>query len=263
MARRSLAAASLLALLAACGPPARPSLPSGDGTPFPEFAGAYEEAVQTCAAVHTITAELSLSGRAGTTKLRGKINAGLAAPSDIVLEGLAPFGKPVFILTGRGGTATLFLPRDNRVLTGAEPSKIVEALAGVALNPAQLLSVLAGCGLEKIVPSTGRRYGGSWAAVESGPATVFLRQAEGRWHIAASTGTAVSVQYSDFQGGRYRTVFVKTTVTDLAVRISDVDVTTPIDRRAFTLEVPKDAIPITLEELRRAGPLGDKGDRES
>ena len=87
MSRRALAAAVLLGLVAACGPPARPALPSGAGTPFAEFASAYDEAVADCHAVQTITAELSLSGRAGTTKLRGRISAGLASPADIVLEG--------------------------------------------------------------------------------------------------------------------------------------------------------------------------------
>ena len=74
MRRRSLAAAGLLALVVACGPPARPSLPTGTGTLFDGFATAYDQAVQECGAVQTITAELALSGRAGDTKLRGRIS---------------------------------------------------------------------------------------------------------------------------------------------------------------------------------------------
>jgi hypothetical protein len=259
MWRRSLAAAGLLAWAAACGPPARPSLPTGAGTPFDGFAAAYDQAVQECGAVQTITAELALSGRAGNTKLRGRINAGLAAPADIVLEGLAPFGKPVFILIGRGGKATLQLPRDNRVLSDAEPSAIVEALAGVALDPAQLRSAVAGCGLEQIVPSSGRAFGDEWAAVESGGGTIYLRRIEGRWRVAGATRGGVTIQYGDFKTGRPGTVFVKTSVADLALRVSQVEINVPLEPGVFNLEVPKDAVPLTLDELRRSGPLGDKG----
>jgi hypothetical protein len=259
MRRRSLAAAGLLACVAACGPPARPSLPSGTGTPFDGYTTAYEQAVQECAAVQAITAELSLSGRAGTTKLRGRINAGLAAPADIVLEGLAPFGKPVFILIGRGGAATLHLPRDNRVLTGATPSAIVEALAGVALDPAQLRAAVGGCGLEKVVPSSGRAYGDDWVAIEAGGSTVYLRRIEGRWRVAGALRDGVTVQYADFKSGRPATVFVKTSVADLALRLSQVEINVPLDPRVFDLEIPRDAVPLTLEELRRSGPLGDRG----
>ena len=174
---RAAAAGALAALLGACGPPARPSLPSGSGTPFPGFAAAYSQAIDDCAKVTTITAELALSGRAGGTKLRGRINAGLAAPGDIVLEGLAPFGKPVFVLFGRNGQATLWLPRDERVLRGASPAAIVEALAGVSLTPSELRAVVSGCGLGAVTPANGRTFNQDWAAVDSPDGTVYLRRA--------------------------------------------------------------------------------------
>ena len=50
------------------------------------------------------------------------------------LEGRAPFGRPVFILTSEQDRAVLTLPRDGRVLTGATAAAIVEALAGVPLD---------------------------------------------------------------------------------------------------------------------------------
>ena len=262
MIRRSLAAAVLIGLVAACGPPARPALPSGDGTPFGEFASAYEEAVAECSGVKTITAELALSGRAGTTKLRGRISAGLAAPADIVLEGLAPFGKSVFILTGRDGKAMLYLPRDNRILRDAEPSAIVEALAGVALSPAELRAAVSGCGLEKASPTGGRAYGNDWVAIDAGGGTVYLRRVESKWRVAAAVRDRVTVQYDNFTAGRPGIVFVKTSVAELALRVSQVEINVPIDPRAFDLEIPKDAAPLTLEELRRSGPLGDRGGQD-
>ena len=249
----------LLAAVAACGPPARPALPSGTGTPFAEFASAYQEAVAECSTIQAVTAELALSGRAGSTKLRGRIIAGLAAPADIVLEGLH-FGKPIFVLVGRGGTATLFLPRDNRILRGEEPSAIVEALAGVPLSPAELRSAVAGCGLQTgLRQPAGEPSAPTGSAVESANGTVYLRRIEGRWRVAAAMRNRITVQYGDFAAGRPATVFVKTDVADIALRVSGVEINVPLDPRVFDFEVPKDAAPLTLEELRRAGPLGERG----
>ena len=260
MPRRLVSAAGLRALLAACGPPGRPSLPSGAGTPFPQFAAAYAEAVQDCSAIHTITAELALSGRAGSTKLRGRISAGLSDPADIVLEGTY-LGRTVFILTGRGGTGVLFLPRDHRVLRGADPSAIVEALAGVALSPSELRETIAGCGLQEAAPTSGRSFGRDWAAVDSAGGSVYLRRIDRRWRIAAAVRDDITIQYGDFKRGRAGTVFVKTPAADLVLRVSQVEINVPLEPRAFDLEIPKDAAPLTLEELRRSGPLGDPGGR--
>ena len=44
--------------------------------------------------------------------------------------------------------------------------------------------------------------------------------------------------------------------TDLTIRLSQVEVNEPIDPAAFSVEVPPTATPITLEDLRKAGPLG-------
>ena len=82
-------------------------------------------------------------------ELRGRIDAGLAAPAQVRLEGFPPlsFGaKPFFVMVARGDEATLLLPRDGRVLRGSPPPAIIEALAGVSLAAAELRSVLAGCG---------------------------------------------------------------------------------------------------------------------
>jgi hypothetical protein len=244
---------------AACGPPSRPALPSGNGTPFAAFASAYDEAVAECSAVQSVTAELALSGRAGTTKLRGRISAGLATPDVIVLEGLHPLGKPVFILVGRDGKATLFLPRDNRVLRDAPPSAIIEALAGVALTPAELRAAVAGCGLQKAAPASGRTYGGDWSGIDTADGTVYLRRIDGRWRVAAAIRDGLTIQYGDFTQGRHGRVFIKTSATDLSMRVSQVEINTPIDPRVFDLEIPNDATPLTLDELRRSGPLGDPG----
>jgi outer membrane lipoprotein-sorting protein len=43
---------------------------------------------------------------------------------------------------------------------------------------------------------------------------------------------------------------------DLTLRLSDVDINTTLDPKTFDVDLPARAVPITLDELRRAGPLG-------
>jgi outer membrane lipoprotein-sorting protein len=252
-------------LAAACARK-RPALPSGPGTPFPEFASAYAEATDQCRGVNTLSAAIGLTGRAGKTKLRGRIDAGFAAPADMRLEGVHPFGKPVFILVARGDDATLLLPRDGRVLRGARPGAIVEALTGVALGPAELRAVIAGCGFGPDVPTGGRAYEKKWAALDAGDTTVYLRQLAGRWRVAAAARGTLSVAYENYISGRPETVRMRmmperaNVAADLTLRLSQVDTNVPMDRKVFEVDIPDNAVPLTIEELRRAGPLGAAGE---
>ena len=59
---------------------------------------------------------MSLSGRAGGERVRGRILTGLESGGLVRLEAVAPFGAPFFILAGRSERATLVLPREHRVL---------------------------------------------------------------------------------------------------------------------------------------------------
>jgi outer membrane lipoprotein-sorting protein len=255
---------SLLIVAASCASP-RVTLPSGAGTPFPDFVSAHTQATAECRAVKTMSASLSLSGRAGSTKLAARIDAGLAEPSRLRLEGYPRVnfgGKPFFVLVASGPTATLVLTRDDRVLRGAAPSAIIEALAGVALEPNQLRALVSGCALGAGQPSAGRSFGKGWAAVDAGDSTTFLRQLEGQWRVVAATRGSLTIEYSNFAGGRPSTVHLHTTPApgvapaDLTLRISQVEINTPLDDAVFNVDVPRTAVPLTLEELRRAGPLG-------
>lgn len=254
---RQLVCCWAIAIAAGCSPKA-PALPSGTGTAFPEFQRAYEEAVEGCRSARTVVAELGLSGRAGGTKLRGRINAGIAAPSDLRLEGMA-FGRPIFILVARAGEATLLLPRDARVVRNAPPEAIVEALTGVALAPADLLAVVAGCGLGAGTPTLGRRFGNEWTAVDVAEGVTYLRKIDGRWRVGAAVRGGLTVIYADFASGRPATVHIRTgSVADITVRVSQLEINTDIDSKAFRVDVPPDVVPLSIEDLRRAGPLGGK-----
>jgi hypothetical protein len=248
--------------LAGCAPKA-PVLPSGNGTPFPGFAAAYEQATAHCRDVRTITLSIGLSGKAGATKLRGRIDAGFAAPASARLEGVAPFGKPVFVLVADGDRGTLVLPRDGRVLKDASPGAIVEALAGVRIDPAAMLDLVAGCGFGGSTPASGgRTFGGGWAAGSSGEDDVYIRQIGGAWRVAGARHGPLTATYIDDGAGRLSSIHVRAEsagrlTADLTLRLTEVDINTSLDPRTFQIDVPPDAAPITLDELKRAGPLGD------
>ena len=258
---------SAVVTFVACGARPRVTLPTGAGTPFPEFSHAFTEATAECRAIKKLSATIRLSGRAGRTKLAARIDSGFAAPAQIRLEGYPRVsfgGKPFFILVSHGDVATLVMPRDARVLRGAAPAAIVEALAGVALGPADLRAIVAGCGLQSADPSSGRSFANGWAAIDAGETSVFLRQMDGRWRVAGATRGPLSVAYGDFAAGKAATVQVSTpaadgrTGADLVLRLSELEIDPPLDDRVFEVEVPPDATPLTLEELRRSGPLGEQ-----
>ena len=249
---------SLAAVLPACAPK-RIELPTGTGSPFAEAARAYEEAVKECRGVRTMQATLGLSGRAGTTTLRGTVDAGFEAPDRIRLEGRHPLGRPVFILAAGGGRSTLYMPRDDRVLRDVPPESIVEALVGVSLAPGELRSLVSGCGFGVAEPAGGREYSGGYVAVDTGGPTTYLRREQNVWRVAAATRPPLTVLYSGFVNGRPATLRVVSSGTpraDLTVRLSDVNLNVPMDAAVFAVDVPAAAQPLTLDELRRAGPLG-------
>lgn len=247
----------------ACAP-TPPVLPSGAGTPFPEFASAYAQATARCGDIRTITLSIALSGRAGRTKLRGHIDAGFAIPARARLEGLAPFGKPVFVLVADGDNGTLVLARDNRVLRDAPPGAIVEALAGVDLDPAAMRSIVGGCGFGGAAPAEGRQLSDRWAVGSSADGTIYVRNVGGVWRVAGARRGALTATYIDGGDGRPTSIHLRAesagrVTADLTLGLSEVDLNTSLDPRTFRVDVPPDADPMTLDELRREGPLGGGG----
>jgi hypothetical protein len=250
--------------LSACAPH-RLQLPSGDGEPFPGYAQAAREATASCREVRTLSAELAISGRAGGQKVRGRVTAGLAAPASVRLEGTAPFGPPVFILAAEGGRATLLLPRDNRVIAGEMPAAILEALVGLELRPSDLLAMLAGCVVPDPQPATGRLFPGGWARIDlAGDASMFLqRDARQHWSVRAGVRAPLRVEYEGDGPGTPFAVRVAVSgaapaATDLRIALAQVDLNVPLAPEVFRVKIPADARPITLAELRQAGPMGDR-----
>jgi len=252
------------AVLADCGPAQLPriNLPSGPGVPAADFAPAFTTASAACRDVRTLSAELALSGHAGTQKLRGRVLIGLA-PEAIRVEAPAP-GGPAFILVGNGAAGRLLLARDHRLLENASPADILSALVGVSLAPDDLRGVLSGCVKASPAPAAGRSYGSDWLAIElSGGGTAYLRR-QPDWRIVTGSYNGFDIQYRFTPTGvpdRIRLISsgAGAASIDLTIALSQLEVNPdlPADR-LVTLTVPPGTSPITLDELRRSGPFGQQ-----
>ena len=256
-------------LCAACGTPLL-KLPTGPGTPA-DVRAAVAEATAACRAVSSFTAEVAVRGTVARRRMRGRLLVGLASPASAYLEWPAPFGAPVFVLAARNGEATLWLPRDRRVLERARPDAVLEALTGVPLAPDELRLTLTGC-TEALDVQEGSALDGGWLVVP-GPERLYLRRVTPAepWRLVASLHTPPGTvewraEYSDFAGGLPRSVHLVSadnTRFNLRLALSEVELNTPLGPDTFSVRIPAGTDPITIEEIRDAGPLGGGGRSKS
>lgn len=265
-ARAAVVAA--VVLVAGCARRA-PERPQGPGTSDPAAIDAFNAATKACAGLKTLTAEIRLSGRAGGERLRGTLHAGFAAPASLRFEAVAPFGPPVFILAGRDNRATLFFPRDNRVLPDVPLSDVLDRLTALALNADDVRLVLTGCLVQNATPSEGRSWTGGLRAVTLAPdITAYVRDRNGVPAVVGADYGPWLVDYADHLNGWPRTVRIRSrepgrppspelrrTSVDATARLDQLEVNVAIDDRAFAVDVAADAERITLNDLRAIAPL--------
>ena len=252
-----------VAWAAACAPaPPALKLPTGSGAPLPD-ASPLAAALSHCATSQTLAAEIGLSGRAAGQRLRGTLHAGFAPPESLRLEAVAPFGGPVFVLAGRDQAATLLLTREDRVVRG-QPAAILEALVGLRVSPASLHAWIGGCPSAIAPLASPRRVGDGWLAAEVGTGTsLWFRQVPAGVALVAEVQGTLTVEFADHRGAqpsriRLRQASSATTAElDVRLAIDQVERGVALDQAAFSLEVPATATPLTVEELRAAGPLRD------
>jgi hypothetical protein len=243
-----------------------PPRPSGTPGPDPTAADAFVAATASCRGFRSIEGELALSGRAGEERVRGRVLTGLEAGGAVRLEAPAPFGAPFFILAGRGEVATLILPRERRVLANTPVSAVLERLTGLSLGADDLRLILSGCLVEKPAPADGRQWPGGWQAVTIGPERVaYIRIVQGRPVLVAADYGPWHVDYSAHANGFPRIVRVRSAVAlakadaiDITARVEQLEVNTQINPLAWKVDVPSDADPMTLDELRSIAPLAER-----
>ena len=255
----------LFFIFAACA--ARtPPRPAGTPSPDPAAAEAFVTATAACKGFRSIEGELSLSGRAGGERVRGRILTGLESGGAVRLEAVAPFGAPFFILAGRAERATLLLPREQRVLKDTAVRDVLERITGLSLGAEDLRLIVSGCLVETPSPSDGRQWGGGWRAVTIGPERVaYLRVQNGQPVLIAADYGPWHIDYSAHAGGFPRVVRVrragaqaKADEIDITARIEQLQVNTQINPLAWNVEVPSGADPMTLDELRSIAPLAER-----
>ena len=242
----------------ACAP-RRVALPTDTGTPFPDFAAVHQQVSSSCRDVRTFEALLSLRGQVGQERLSGRARAGFERPSSMRLEGLAPIGQPLFILAAQSGTGVLLLPRASRVLRGQPAQAILEGLIGVNLSPGDLQAILTGCVVPDPKPAAGRMHTNGWASIDlQGGARLFLRRM-GEWQVRAARRDGWQLEYATGQSRFPESVRLvsesKTVSVDMTATIAQLEANVDLPAAAFRVDVPSDAVPMTLEELRATGPL--------
>lgn len=255
-------------------------LPSGTSTAVAsaDAASALAQATKGCASVRTLTAEIAVRGSAGGRRVRGQLLAGVAAPASVRLEAVAPFGPPLFFFVATGDEATLLLPRDERVLQRGRPAEVLEAVAGVPLGADDLKTTLTGCAAPAETakpPSAGRQFGDTWLVVSVGDDDLYLRrEAVARpWQLVAAVRRAADAagrwraEYTDRQGDVPESIRLISVdeggstgrAFDLRLALSQVETNTALDAAVFDVRIPPSVVPITIEELRRSGPLAPQG----
>jgi hypothetical protein len=252
-----LVAVGLCVLACACAPRLA-TLPSGPGAPLADAPAAYAQATARCRDVRTLAAILGISGRAAGQRFRASLDGGFAAPANVRLELPAP-GRAIFVFTASGDRATLLLGREGRVLRDAPADATLEALAGIALRPSELRTIVSGCGFGAGEPADARAFDGGWASMQVSGATIWLQQVNGVWTLVAASRGPIEVRYADFVQGLPSGIRLRSQTgkaTDLTVKLSQVDINESLGSDVFQIDIPADAKPLTLDELRQAGPLG-------
>jgi hypothetical protein len=236
-----------------------PRRPQGPGAQDAAALTAFAEATRSCIGLKTLSAEIRLSGRAAGERLRGTLHAGFGTPAALRFEAVAPFGPPVFILAGRNNRATLYFPRDNRVLSDVALADVLDRLTALPLNADDLRLVLTGCLVERATPTDGRAWNGGWLAVALTPdVTAYLQQRSGSVVVAAADYGPWLIDYADHLNGWPRTVRIRSKEpgqVDATARLDQLDVNMALEDRAFDIDIPADAERITLNDLRAIAPL--------
>lgn len=259
--RRIAFSIACLVLTVACGARRIP-LPTDPGSPLPNYSDIHAEVTKACRGARTLTTELGLRGRAGTRRLSGRLIAGFERPTSMRLEAVAPFGPAGFILVTRGEQAVLLLPRDERVVRGESAQAILGALTGVTLGPADLQAILTGCILPESKPVGGRMHANGWASIDlEGGATIYLRRM-GAWQITAGRRNGWEVEYPMWQGAFPQVIRLQSATqpanVDMTATLAQIEVNTDLNPATFDVDIPPGTAPLSLDELRDAGPLGEK-----
>ena len=116
----------------------------------------------------------------------------------------------------------------------------------------------------------GGTYFGGWVVVElMGGAVAYLRPTEDTYRLVAGTRDGLTIEYGSYRRNIPTMVRIfsndlgddRTTPSlDVTASLSQLNLNVELESGTFFLSVPADVSPMTLEDLRRAGPLRARPD---
>jgi hypothetical protein len=156
------------------------------------------------------------------------------------------------------------------VVKAAPTTELIDALAGLSLTPDELRAVATGCVAPAAKPIGGQQYPNGLAAIElEGGAMAYIdtRGTSGASGAAGSAPRIVAarrqnlfIEYGKPMNGLPRLIRLRSEPrADLTLDLAQLDLNVTLEPAAFKVDVPADARPLTLEELRKNGPLGRTG----
>jgi hypothetical protein len=126
-----------------------------------------------------------------------------------------------------------------------------------------LRDLLAGCPGGAAVGGV-RAVGTEWAVADlDGGSKAFLRRGATGWRLTALLRPALAVEFENAGSTQPTRVALRSRDGganpgfDLSLRLSQVEHNADVPAEAFSVRLPEQGVPITLEELRRAGPMRD------
>jgi hypothetical protein len=229
-----------------------------------DIATAERAARASCRAPAALTADLRLSGRIDGERVRGTLQVG-ATGEAMRLEGLAPFGAPVFVLSATPAGAVLLLPRESAVARGPSAADLLDAVIGVPLMPADMLAIVSGCGLAEWQVERGVSFGDAWTRLDldqarrlwlhaaPGAPPVIVAAEDGRWRIeytrdGAGWPTAIRLHAAAAGAG----------ATDVVFAVDAPEALDALPPGALEVQVPAGARVVPLADLKKNRELAER-----
>jgi hypothetical protein len=252
---RRAAVVAVFALASSCAAP-RFAVPAGPFVPFPDGAAVWAAATESCRALDALAAEFGVSGRVGGQRVAG-LRVAMAIERDGRLAAEARVGAtPVFSLRGSAERATLLLQQERRVAQG-RADEILDALVGLPMGPDRLLLVLAGC--VSSGPVVVSEAAGDLVRIRTADADIYLAKRGDAWVVRAGAFGRLLADYQRGEDGWPSRVGLNSASSaGLAVSLSlrvDARSSARPSPTVFAPVVPPDAETVTLDWLRRNGPL--------
>jgi hypothetical protein len=133
---------------------------------------------------------------------------------------------------------------------------VIDALVGIRLEPARLLGILSGCVSSDPVPIDADRIG-AYGRVRTADTTVYLRQRDEGWQLAAAEFGDLVVDYRRVESGVPRDIEVRRGAeVSLRLRVIEFDRNPQLPASVFSVRVPESFVDVSVDQLRQNGPLG-------